>query len=321
MKICNRKLSNVTLLFFIICQLLSANLFASGTGTTTASFLKIAVGARNIAMGETGATSEDVNSIYWNPSGLAAVNDLEISLMHAIWLETISYEHLACVFPTKYGNLGGAINYLSMSEMDKYDNTGTKQQEKMTANDLALTFSYNRKVLVKEGLPFLNIGFNMKYLQSNLEKETANAFATDIGFQTTLKKPQIKFGLVFQNIGTEMKFIKESFSLPMNIKFGTGYSFLIKNNPLNLLLDINFPNDNDLKVNFGVEYEIDCGKKIKVSPRFGYLTYNKGLEDTSGIVGGLGFTFRDYSIDYAYVPYGQLGDTHRISLILKFFNR
>ena len=308
------------LLLLVISFSLVNIIYASSKGTTTASFLKIAIGARNIAMGETGATSEDVNSIYWNPAGLSSINNIETSLMHAVWLETINYEHLACGIPTKYGNLGCALNYLFMGEMDKYDNTGTKQQEKMTASDLALTLLYSRKVLIKENLPFLNVGLNMKYLHSKLEDESASGFATDIGFQTELKSPKIKFGLVFQNIGTGMKFIKETSPLPQNIKFGIGYLLQIVRGyaPLNLVLDINFPNDNDLRINSGIEYKIDCGKKIIISPRFGYGSYKEGLEDIAGITAGVGFTFREYFIDYAFVPYGQLGDTHRISLSIKF---
>jgi len=305
-------------LFISSCFLSVSSSYAESKGTTAAAFLKIAAGARNIAMGETGATSEDVNSVYWNPAGLASISAKEISLMHAVWLQTINYEHLACGIPTKYGNLGFGLNYLFMEEMDKYDSAGNKQPEKMSANDLALTLLYSRKVLIKENLPFLNVGLNIKYLHSKLEDESASAFATDIGFQTELKNPKIKFGLVFQNIGTGMKFIRESFSLPTNIKFGGAYLLLIKNNPLKLLLDINFPNDNNPRLNFGTEYAIAGWKKIKIFPRLGYGSYYEGLEGISGITAGIGFTFEDYSIDYAFVPYGQLGDTHRISLSMKF---
>jgi len=171
---------------------------ADSKGTTTASFLKIGVGARNIGLGETGAVSEDVNSVYWNPAGLASINEGEISLMYSVWLETINYEHLACGFPTKFGNLGGAVNYLFMSEMDKYDNTGDKQSEKMSATDMAITLTYSRNVLIR------------------------------------------------------------------------------------------------------------------------YRSTTKELEGIAGITAGVGFRFRDYCIDYAWTPYGQLGDTHRMSLSMKF---
>ena len=183
------------------------------------------------------------------------------------------------------------------------------------------SYSYSiGNFLITEKFPSFNIdvGFNIKYLQSILEDEKATAFATEVGVQTKLSVPQIKLGLVIQNIGTRMKFIKESFPLPMNIKFGAGYSFLIKNNFLNLMFDINFPNDNDLRINFGAEYRIRFGEQIKFSPRIGYKSSTEGLEGIAGITAGVGFAYKDYCIDYAFVPYGQLGNTHRVSLSIAF---
>jgi len=291
--------------------------YTASQGTTTASFLKISVGARNIAMGETGATCEDINSIYWNPAGLASIDNIEASLMHSVWLETINYEHLTFGLPTKSGNIGFAINYLFMGEMDKYDYLGNKQGS-MTAGDLALTFGLSRKVLIKEWLPMFNLGANIKYLHSQLEEEKADALAIDLGLQTELKNPKVKVGLVIQNVGTGMKFIKESYPLPTNIKLGAGYSLIVKNNQLNLAFDINIPNDNVVKLGLGAEYAIDCGRGIKVSPRIGYGAYKEGLEGLSGITAGIGFKYQNYIIDYVFVPYGQLGSTHRISFSMKF---
>ena len=46
--------------------------WASSAGTTSAEILKVGVGARAIAMGEAStALTDDVNSLYWNPAGLA----------------------------------------------------------------------------------------------------------------------------------------------------------------------------------------------------------------------------------------------------------
>ena len=37
-----------------------------------------------------------------------------------------------------------------------------------------------------------------------------------------------------------------------------------------------------------------------------------------GLTAGIGYKFGRICLDYAYVPYGDLGDTHRISLGMKF---
>jgi outer membrane protein OmpA-like peptidoglycan-associated protein len=51
--------------------------------------------------------------------------------------------------------------------------------------------------------------------------------------------------------------------------------------------------------------------------RAGYKT-EKELESKSRINLGMGVCWKDYGIDYTYVPFDDLGDTHRFSVIAKF---
>lgn len=120
--------------------------FASGPGTTAASFLKIGVGAKNIAMGETGATSDDVNSIYWNPAGISKLTRPEISVMHCMWFQDINYEHLSIAYPSKLGTFGFAANYLSMGAIEKYDVNDVSLNETYSPSDMAGTVSYAREL-------------------------------------------------------------------------------------------------------------------------------------------------------------------------------
>lgn len=304
------------LLFAILCGIaIPPLLFAGGPGTTTASFLKIAIGAKNIAMGETGATSDDVNAIYWNPAGLNYVSSKEISLMHAIWFEDISYEYLAYCHPTEIGTFGVGLNYLHMTAIDKYDEYDNLLNETYKPSDMAGTISYARKV---KDIP---IGINIKYISSNLDDEIGTAFAVDVGGiydKLKIKNEKLKIGLVLQNLGTKMKFIDEGDPLPLNIKLGCSYNILRRvNSATALALDINKPIDNDVRVNFGTEYSRRFGENILLAGRVGYKTNTKGYEAVDGLSAGFGFSFKDYALDYAFVPYGDLGDTHRISVIAK----
>lgn len=310
--------------FFTLNSLLLTPLFS-----TTANFLKIGVGARNIAMGETGATSADINSIYWNPAGLVNVDSKEFSFMHAVWFETINYEHIVFGLPTKYGKVAFSLNYLFMSEMDKYDNTGVLQQEKMTAYDLALTLSYAASLERYFKYP-IGFGYNLKIISSKLEEEQATTAALDLGLRSKIKlgfisekikEEKIDVGFVIQNIGPGMRFVKETSSLPTNIKLGLSYSVAVKKErPLICNFDINFPIEGDVKLGFGLEYNIGLRDNlITFSPRLGYGAYNKGFEEgLYGFTVGFGVRYDKYSFDYAFVPYGELGLTHRVSLSMKF---
>ena len=58
-------------------------------GISTAEFLKIGVGSRATAMGETFiAISNDVTALYWNPAGLAQFDKDEIIFSHNADLST-----------------------------------------------------------------------------------------------------------------------------------------------------------------------------------------------------------------------------------------
>jgi outer membrane protein OmpA-like peptidoglycan-associated protein len=313
----------LSLTFLTIIFLLITNTYASSDGSSGPTFLKIGVGARNIGMGETGSTNEDISGVYWNPAGLASLNKKELSTMYAAWFETINYGHLAYVHPTKLGIFAGAVNYLTMSPMDKYDNTGKPVNETFTATDLLLTLSYGRifslrNLPIIDNLP-INGGINLKYISSKIENESANGLAIDLGSQVKLMNDKLKLGLVIQNLGTRMEFIKESNPLPLNIKTGASYIIptIAHSLPLLLAVDLNLPNDNDARLNLGAETGLKFGN-LSFPVRIGYNTRKDiGL----GLTWGFGLKTSLFHFDYAFVPYGELGDTHRVSLGMFFVRK
>ena len=310
--------------FLVACCLsLSGGLYsAGGVGTTSATFLKIGVGARNIAMGETGAASEDVNSVYWNPAGLNSLTGKEASLMHAVWLDDINFEHAAAGYPTKYGTFGLGLNYLSMNPIQEYDVNDTKLGTTYKPYDAAGTISYARTVY---GVP---LGVNVKYIYEKIDTERAWAVAGDVGCAydgIEVMGQKLRLGAVVQNIGTKVKFVSVGDDLPLNVKFGGSYSFI--NSEPNYLLaavDINIPSDNKARLGVGAEYTRKLGNNIFVSARAGYKTNTEVLSAISGLTAGAGFRYDGYTVDYAWVPYrsddgfSDLGDTQRISLGIKW---
>jgi hypothetical protein len=73
-------------------------------------------------------------------------------------------------------------------------------------------------------------------------------------------------------------------------------------------MDINKAVDSDVSVHIGLEYQYN-----QVAFRVGYGT---GSEASFSV--GVGFGIGSWNIDYAYVPYGDLGDTHRIGVGMKW---
>jgi len=301
-------------LLFIIPYLLVATTYAGSfskdkAGTTGAQFLKIGCGARAIAMGEAfSAVSDDANAIYWNPAGLSQIDCSEVSAMHAIWLESINYDYLAYAQPLRNATIGASLNYLSMSSIDKMTELGEKDGT-FSPYDSAFNLAYAKKIGPITG------GINVKYIKQQIDDETASGFAVDLGTLHRLSD-NLKGAVVIHNIGPEIKFIDEGDPLPLSIRLGLSYRLGDK---LLLALDGVAPIDNDPNVHVGCEYRLNGIKKVPIALRMGYkTTTTSDLDALSGLSAGLGFNVGGLDIDYAWVPYGDLGDTHRISLGMKF---
>ncbi len=272
------------------------------------AFLDIGAGARAVAMGEafTGI-ADDVTSIYWNPAGLGQVNNVQILLMHNQWFQNVIYEYGAGSLPILNGALGLSVIYVSYGSMDKLDEFGVNQGD-FTAYDLNLGAAYGMKLLEN----FL-IGAGLKMPMTVIDNESQLSFAADLG--CLYKMPgleMLQIGLMAMNVGTKLGEATQ----PSQIKLGLGLLEAVDG--LKVGLDVNkHIFEDSLQINLGAEYLI----MNTLTPRIGYkiTTAETGLD--SGLVGltaGLGFcySFQDFSLglDYAYVPYGDLGDTHRIAL-------
>lgn len=278
-------------------------------GTSTAQFLKLGAGARASGMGDAFVgISDDATAVYWNPAGLNQIENNSVSLMHAVWVEDIFYDWVSYAHPAgKAGVLGIGIQYLSYGDIREIDETGLEGNN-FSPSDFATTISFAEEIY---GTSF---GFNMKYISSKIKKK-ATAFAIDIGWMHKIMDNKISLGLVFQNIGTKMKFVDEEDSLPINIRLGGAYKVRDK---WIVSLDVSAPIDNEINGGIGVENNYKLSDNINIAWRIGYNTKTTDVGGLGGYSLGLGGNFKRYRVDYAFVPFGDLGDTHRISIGISF---
>jgi len=108
---------------------------------------------------------------------------------------------------------------------------------------------------------------------------------------------------VAQNLGSKLG------ADPLPLTFKLGVAARLKH--LTLALDIAKPQDNEIYYCLGAEWWL----RNALALRAGYKTNQDAGE---GITAGIGLKVGKMSLDYAYVPYGELGNTHRISWKMKF---
>ncbi len=298
----------IFIILFFAVNIYSQKIFAASkyAGTKSAMFLKLAGSPRTMAMGNVYAViPESINASYSNPAvALLNLKSPEFQFIHTKWLTDINFNYLgyAQTVNEKSGIAIGLLNF-DYGSFTGFDAVGNKISDPK-AVDRALTFTSSLVLAPKIG-----IGGTIKYINSNYDGIKADAAAIDAGVIYQSKIEELKFGAVIQNIGTKIKYVKESFSLPQVYKIGAAYSYL--EDLLVVGLDIGKSNFSDVFVNLGVEWK--CYHNLVV--RAGY---NSETDIGKGLSTGFGANFEKWQFDYAYLPFGELGGTHRFALIYRF---
>jgi hypothetical protein len=183
----------------------------SGLSQTTRSysneFMNIGVDAAALAMsGAVTATSNDVNSGYWNPAGLVHLEDNALALMHSSYFANIAnYNYIAFAMPLDDRSAVG-ISIIRFGVDDILDTTKLIDQQGninydrvnlFSAVDYGVTFSYARKLPI----PGLNYGVNAKIIR-RIIGDFASSWGFGLDFGIQFEKNNWQFGLMARDITT-----------------------------------------------------------------------------------------------------------------------
>lgn len=279
-------------------------------GTTTANFLKLGAGARAAGMGEAfTAVADDATALYWNPGALVRVEGQAATLMHAPYLDSSYFDYAGYARRLRRGGvLGLGVHYFSAGSIDETDATGTDVGS-FKPNDAAVSAGYAREV---HGF---GVGIAAKLVQSKIVDKARTA-ALDAGvLSPALMEGRLRFGLAASNLGGKMKFDEAKEDLPLVIRAGGAFKL---RKDWTAALDLGFPRDGKSTLAVGMEHSRALRDGRSLSGRIGYSTRNSDVGGFEGLTLGLGCGSRRIGLDYAFVPLGDLGTTHRISLSARF---
>ncbi|MBI4385818.1 MAG: PorV/PorQ family protein [Elusimicrobia bacterium] len=290
-----------------VAVLWSAPLFAAGVGTTGATFLKVGVGARPLAMGGAfSALADDANAIYWNPGALAEVQKRDVTASYNALFKDENQGFLAFATPLRdnMGTLGVGLNYLTITDIEKRAADTESADSTFSNQNFALMASYGRAGL----LDGLSLGGNLKYIRETLDTFSGNAVAIDLGALYKTGIENLTAGFTIQNLGTKIG----PDPLPLLVKGGAAYKLF--NQRLAVASDFDWlAMDKRAYLGFGAEFWAHKALAI----RAGYQAGRAQDRLSSSMVGtsfGMGLKMDRFSMDYAFLPFGNLGDTHRVTL-------
>lgn len=316
---------------------------AQKVGSTSMQFLKVMPSARGAALGEAYAVwATGAEAIFWNPAGLARLDNMEFSTTYINWLFDSQQGALSFALPIRgLGALGVQVQYVDFGEFEETTNARPYINDPDRVGLTGRTFkpfsylvgvSYARDLTDK-----FSMGLGMKYAHESLfdgqrlttqvrqgvleEVDTwANGLLFDFGIRYNTGYRSIHIGSAVQNFGADVKYAKESNPVPLLFRFGISADLIGTNgllrpgseeNRLSMAVDIFHPNDYAQQIHLGAEYEFANSFAVRGGYKFNYdfdgLTLGAGVKHAlEGI---------RLSADYSYGVMGTyLGNVQRISL-------
>ncbi len=329
-------MKKITLLFILF---LSTILTAQTVRKYSNEFLNIGVDAAAFGVSNAVvATTNGVNSGYWNPAGLLSLENKQMSIMRASYFANIAnYDYVAFAMPIDEQSALG-ISIIRFGVDDILDTTtlieadGTINYNNISlfsATDYAFTLSYARNLGIKN----LRFGANVKIIR-RIIGDFANSwgFGFDVGLQYDYKK--WNFGLMARDVTTTFNtwsINKDRFNDVKNaipgqnqelpeeteitipkLLLGIARNFSMKNK-LNLQTEI------DLNIRFAETNDLISSSFASINPALGLqLDYNKliflragvgNFQDVTQLEGGeklgvqpnmgIGFHYKGIYVDYA----------------------
>jgi len=264
-----------------------------------AAFEEKGAGARPMGMaGAFTGVADDVNAIYWNPAGLAVVEELEAMGMttRLFGLKDLTYYLFGGVIPNKkIGAFGLSYSQFGCSEYRESLTIFSSGQS--LGSDVY--FGFNVKIM----------SIKIKGASINSEYGRASAFGVDVGALADIGS-KFRLGVMAVNLNSP-RLGSCSENLAQMIKVGASFRLF---SDYTTSLDLQLPMSLVM-----VEPEIRAGFEVILNRNF---TLRIGVQnDPTRFTGGFGLCWKIFKFDYAFLSHPFLSSQHLFSFSLHLGNR
>ena len=289
--------------------ILSSISLAQSAGNTGMAFLKFGFGARNIALGDAGASvSNDLSALYYNPARLLSFEGNQAMFMHSEWIQDVTSE----VGGIKWDmfNLPWAVgfNVTSVDDIEVREKPG-EAISTFNANYFFMSLSTGFKVIDD-----LDFGTTFKYLYEGILSNQSAGYAFDFGLNYITPVQGLTISTVIRNIGSMNNLAEVGSKLPLDFHLGGAYSYDIQKAKLALVVTSEiqkYIDNDDIHFNNGLEILYNNTFAARIGYQTGY--------EARGITAGIGVEWGSLRFDYAYQPFSYgLGNANQFSLQFTF---
>lgn len=283
---------------------------AQSAGNSGLSFLKFGFGARNIAMGDAGASaSNDLTALFYNPSRLVSTEMNEVMFMHNEWIQDVRSEVGGIKWEMFSLPWAVGFNVTTVSDIEVRNKPG-EPVSTFNANYFFASLSSGFTVIDN-----LDFGATVKYIYEGILSSEAKGFGFDFGINYLTSVKGLSVSSVIKNLGSMNELENEASQLPTEFRVGPVYQFGIKSVEFLDFIAVaellKYLETDDIHFNLGGDIIYN---KI-ISLRVGYQT---GFE-TRGFTAGLGISWGNLNFDFAYLPFSLgLGNASLFSIQFKF---
>ncbi len=286
----------------------------SADGGTNNPF-EYGAGSRALAMGRAYvALANDASAVFWNPAGLAQLDQIEVTAMHIPLFFNTSYDYVGLAYPIlDWGIFAvGALRLGTDGVVVRDDQARLSSGPTGTLDMREYLVSYSHQ------LPYgLAAGLTLRVDQQRLLGDEAIGSGLDVGLHYRFPRAawggipweHLTFGLMLQNIvSSRLKLKDATDTLPLNIKSGLAFEQHFKGpTKQQLVVSCMWEKSTwrEAQMAVGVEYGL-----------FNMVFIRGGWNSEAWTVGG-GAHYQGLLLDYA-LSAEPLGLVHRVTLSYRF---
>ncbi|MFC1483627.1 PorV/PorQ family protein [Candidatus Neomarinimicrobiota bacterium] len=308
---------------------------------TSMKWLALPVGARPVSMGSAYfCMLGSADNIFVNPAGTAYLERPHMSVTMLPWFADINQNSLALSVPLgNFGVFTGSFRQVDFGEQQGTILANTPEgwiyTDAFTPTALQVGLGYARRMSDR-----FSYGMHVSYARENLadiyyapvldgSKDDPEIDATqmglvnlDFGVLYYTGFHDLRMGMTLKNFSEEQGYGNVGNPIPMDWRFGVAMDLLTllpgesRTHKLTFAWDLSHPRDYSERLHFGLEYTF----AELIALRAGYKTNydEQNISFGAGLLPQRTLGSVTFGLDYAYLPFGILGDVQVFSFSLGF---